>query len=98
MQDWGLGIGVSVGNQNVLACADYIAKRMGECELISEAIRALTLKRLNAQQRLVAELRSIDGELEAVYQKCGHPFTKHHGDPSGGSDSWTECLVCGKQW
>lgn len=26
---------------------------------------------------------------------CEHPLRKYHGDPSGGSDSSEECLICG---
>lgn len=26
---------------------------------------------------------------------CKHEVTKYHGDPSGGSDSHEECLICG---
>jgi hypothetical protein len=26
---------------------------------------------------------------------CNHEITKYHGDPSGGSDSHEECLICG---
>lgn len=27
---------------------------------------------------------------------CNHDVTKYHGDPSGGSDSYDECLICGE--
>ena len=26
---------------------------------------------------------------------CKHEITRYHGDPSGGSDSHEECLICG---
>jgi predicted nicotinamide N-methyase len=26
---------------------------------------------------------------------CKHEITKYHGDPSGGSDSSEQCLICG---
>jgi heme oxygenase len=27
---------------------------------------------------------------------CNHEYTRYHGDPSGGSDSSEECLICGR--
>ena len=58
-------------------------------------IRAKTLDR----DRKVARIRKTAAEeikkLEAEIL-CGHELTKRHCDPSGGSDSDEECLICGE--
>ena len=58
-------------------------------------IRAKVLDRY----RKVAKIRKTAAEeikkLEAEIL-CGHEVTKYHGDPSGGSDSHEECLICGE--
>ena len=57
-------------------------------------IRAKALDRYRkiARIREVAaeEIKKLESEI-----LCGHEVTKHHGDPSGGSDSHEECLICG---
>lgn len=37
-------------------------------------------------------------EMNELYEECPHYETSWHGDPAGGSDSYTECSLCGKQW
>lgn len=58
-------------------------------------IRAKVLDR----DRKIARIRKIAQEdvkkLEAEIL-CGHEVVKYHGDPSGGSDSREECLICGE--
>ncbi len=40
-----------------------------------------------------------DGEILKLLSEviCTHDVRKYHGDPSGGSDSHEECLICGDQ-
>jgi hypothetical protein len=58
-------------------------------------IRAKLLDR----DRKIARIRKTAAEdvkkLESEIL-CGHEVTKYHGDPSGGSDSHEECLICGE--
>ena len=58
-------------------------------------IRAKALDR----NRKIARIRKTAAEdvkkLESEIL-CGHEVTKYHGDPSGGSDSHEECLICGE--
>jgi hypothetical protein len=39
----------------------------------------------------------LKAKLSLIRERCSHPATKHYGDPAGGSDSYTECLICGSQ-
>lgn len=42
--------------------------------------------------------RKNQSALRDLYEKCPHHETSWHGDPAGGSDSYTSCDLCGKQW
>jgi hypothetical protein len=55
--------------------------------------KALDRDRKIARIRKTAaeEIKKLEGEI-----LCGHEVTKYHGDPSGGSDSHEECLICGE--
>lgn len=52
--------------------------------------------------RRFKELGEIHHELsmmlKVLQSRCPHANPKRHPDPSGGSDSVTECLDCGKEW
>lgn len=60
-------------------------------------IRAKVLDR----DRKIAKIQKIAEEQIGQIRKlrsevfCNHDVTKSHGDPSGGSDSHEECLICG---
>ncbi len=36
--------------------------------------------------------------ISDIQSKCPHWETSYYGDPAGGSDSFTECDLCKKQW
>jgi len=57
-------------------------------------IRAKVLDR----DRKIAKIRKTAQEQVKKLEDevfCNHDVTKSHGDPSGGSDSHKECLICG---
>ncbi len=37
-------------------------------------------------------------ELGTIQIECPHWEVKYYGDPAGGSDSYSECTLCGKEW
>jgi len=59
-----------------------------------------------AIQRKVKERRILVDQIREDSEKkiasllaikwCDHPVSEHYGDPSGGSDSHSACLVCGE--
>lgn len=56
-------------------------------------VKVLDRDRKVARIRKTAQedIKKLEGEI-----LCGHEVTKYHGDPSGGSDSHEECLICGE--
>jgi hypothetical protein len=56
--------------------------------------RSRTLERQKKVERIQKESATKIAELlkEVI---CDHEITEYHGDPSGGSDSEEQCLICG---
>ena len=40
-------------------------------------------------------LDALRKRTQTLYRRCPHQRGHYHGDPAGGSDSWTECPLCG---
>ncbi len=63
-----------------------------------EELSKMRQRVLNRNSR-ITQVRKESAEkikqLEAE-SLCTHEVTKTHGDPSGGSDSEVECLICGE--
>lgn len=50
----------------------------------------------NAAERLHRLVTaSLDQKVVEIQFNCSHEVTKYHGDPAGGSDSFTVCEICG---
>lgn len=51
------------------------------------------------ERKLLDDLRDkralLEEKRQALYKTYDHPDMIHHGDPSGGSDRYSECMVCG---
>ena len=60
-------------------------------------VAALATKKAELIKRHQAELADLDGSLNNLRSECGHPVTRFHPDPSGGSDSSTTCDICGAE-
>jgi predicted nuclease with TOPRIM domain len=41
--------------------------------------------------------KNLKCEIEYLKTHCSHAITKHHPRPVAESDSWDECLICGKE-
>lgn len=50
-----------------------------------------------ADDRHDKELADLRKEEIKNQQRCSHYLTKYYPDASGGNDSSTECLICGKE-
>ena len=66
---------------------------------------AVVKRRLDALNRQLAaeiirheaEKLRIRTEVKAIQGRCQHTKTTEYRDPAGGSDSSTECDICGKE-
>ncbi len=57
----------------------------------------IDLERLLAAEKLRhdTETARLGNLIARVQAKCPHPLATYHADPSGGTDSWRECDLCG---
>lgn len=54
-------------------------------------------KKLEKRGRLIDTMQNnLRRDFQKMYGSCPHKWgTQFFGDPSGGSDSWNQCNVCG---
>jgi len=70
---------------------DQIFQKLSDLSLIRQRSINRDFKIAEIKKKAEEEIKSLMAE-----EICLHEFTKTHGDPSGGSDSMIECLVCDK--
>lgn len=80
----------------------HILRTHNNPEVAAGYIEEYSLRRKRAVQRTV-QIEALKKKAAKEIQKlcdeviCEHEITKNHGDPSGGSDSYEECLICGEE-
>ena len=74
---------------------ENLGKTLEQLQSVHEKMAAIKQRWLAAEQEYVEALRELRREQEVVRKTCPHPLMTHHGDPSGGNDSCSECVVCG---
>jgi hypothetical protein len=75
----------------------YLAQELKRIEDIRRklcVIRATRETEIAEQKR---KLENLDKAVDKVRAECKHEATQFHPDPSGGSDRYTECLICGAE-
>lgn len=92
------GAGSSAINPNAIPeLAEFINKQMNNYALTKSTVDALRTKRLDTTISYKEEIERIDRFIEEAQKQCLHLEKTFHGDPAGGTDSFYECNVCGKQ-
>lgn len=66
-----------------------ILKKLDDLNSIRQRSLNRDSKIYNIKKKAEEEIKSLMAE-----EICPHEFIKTHGDPSGGSDSAEQCLVC----
>jgi hypothetical protein len=80
----------------------YVLRKHSDPEIAAGFIEEYSLRRKRAVQRMV-DIEAVKKKAAKDIQKlcdeviCKHEITKNHGDPSGGSDGYHECLICGEE-
>lgn len=80
---------------------EYAIKTTTTAETAAEQIQNYERIRYSVQERnrkILALREKTEKTIAAMLKTtlCFHDVRKTHGDPSGGSDSHEECLVCGE--
>jgi len=74
---------------------DDLREKVERIDSIRSRINAVRAKRAAAVDVYYAACMQLDQEIVEIQFNCPHWLTKYHGDPAGGSDSWTQCEICG---
>lgn len=87
--------------QHIMDRGKSTAQELSMALLAYEQIRKdrtnLDQKKLKLKQDCDMAIQQLDAQITHLRKACDHPETRFHGDPSGGSDKWTECLLCGAE-
>lgn len=75
---------------------DWIAEQLDEVRRIGADISADGEVRRRIAEEARQRTAEADKKLAAIHKRCRHWTITRHGDPSGGSDSYYECDICGK--
>ena len=78
--------------------SSWLASQLELIDNILWGIQSINKKRLEAKRTYHESLLAIDKEEMDIQKKCLHLDSTYHSDPSGGSDSFSQCNICGKQW
>lgn len=80
----------------------HVLKNHPDPDLAAELLEHYASLRRLTHERILA-IEAVKKKAAKDIQKlcdeviCKHEITKNHGDPSGGSDSYEECLICGEE-
>jgi hypothetical protein len=75
----------------------WISGQLANIQDVVEHLRLCERRRAEVRDEAAKRLAAIDADLAKIRGRCRHWKSRHHGDPAGGSDSFTECEICGKE-
>ena len=76
--------------------AEY-RKEIARVKRIRKGVEDVEKAIAKAEKEHEEKLLALSKERSIVRSGCTHEYTKYYGDPSGGNDSLTECMICGKE-
>lgn len=83
---------------SVANLGEYIAHVLDEEQKVKRRVATIQRARTAAQAEYHAQISRLDQELAEVQSECSHGDVTYHSDPAGGSDSYSACEICGRQW
>jgi ethanolamine utilization protein EutQ (cupin superfamily) len=78
--------------------SEVLAQRIAKLENIKLELQRLNGEKEQAKKTYQLALQKISRNEESYRKDCSHPHIIKHHDPSGGSDSFHECVICKKTW
>jgi hypothetical protein len=76
----------------------WISGELGRLSAVDRRVIYNRTRRDEAKREFDARIKKLDEESIEIREACPHYSTTHHPDPSGGSDSYSQCDHCGKEW
>ncbi len=82
--------------------ADWMASEGARMESVRQGVSRLTARISALEEKHRSEMaavrREVDGAVSELQGLCRHHEVAHHGDPSGGTDSFSVCETCRKEF
>jgi phage-related tail protein len=76
--------------------AKILYDKISEISEIKDEVNKMKKAFLEMESRYQEESKVLNDKLIKIREKCPHSIKHRVYDPSGGSDSYDYCLVCGK--
>ena len=78
--------------------AHYIYSKLHMIQTIDKNRNSLFDKEIKLNINYKQQLQTLETDRQDLQKKCWHPksYKKYFGDASGGSDSYTKCMLCNK--
>jgi len=76
--------------------AEYIYSSLKEVEDIANVKRSLNKEIEEENKKHEAKVKNVKQRMTELQERCKHWSKTYHPDPSGNSDSYYECDICGK--
>ncbi len=73
-----------------------VADALEEQRSIRQKIAGINLCIKEENEYRNKSIKELESERKKIQLRCKHTSIEFHSDPSGGSDSSRECLICGK--
>ena len=86
-----------IDNNGQDGLAEYVTSTLYQENEIKQKIAKLQKRKQEEQNIYHKTIKAIDIEIGTLQIECPHWETQFYNDPAGGSDSHTECLICGKE-
>lgn len=75
--------------------AEFLANEFSKIQAIEQRLLNNKKERQILDKDYGDKSKKNNDEKRKIQNECEHLLTIHYNDPSGGSDSWDECEICG---
>lgn len=84
------------GELSAEGVSEHLYSELKLVEEIKTGIKGYNAALNDENRRHEAKIKELDARVTELRKKCKHWERTYHPDPSGNSDSYYECQVCGK--
>lgn len=67
------------------------------CDSTKSDVDSQKKKLADVEAKFQRDVKEIQDKIRAVESRCRHESTTYHPDPSGNSDSFYRCNICGHE-
>ena len=78
------------------ADAEKVVAELRKHDEINRYVRAMNIAINEEEAGCRVRVHAIKKKIAEQQDRCSHAETRYDADPAGGTDSTTECLICGR--